>query len=154
MNVRELFPKAFEDGAYEPYVDYSEIVYEFGYPIKISINEDDYQGDSWYILKDGTRYGYLEFGWGSCSGCDALKACKSFDDLQKLADELERSIVWYESKNDLRKWLETHDFSTDWSTCTEHVDFLNKALELVGSSKRASIDEKNRIIVNEEKSHD
>lgn len=54
--------------------DYKPIVNSFG-KIIIQVNDGDYQEDSYILLEDDGRYGYLSFGWGSCSGCDALQAC-------------------------------------------------------------------------------
>ena len=50
--------------------DYTPMLEEFG---DILLREDDegWQGDSFLIYHNDNKYGYLSFGWGSCSGCDA-----------------------------------------------------------------------------------
>ena len=72
----QLFPEAIdpEDGRFLSWkTDYTSILNQFGY-IVIKVDDDDYQGDS-RVLYEGYKdeVGYLQFGWGSCSGCDALQ---------------------------------------------------------------------------------
>ena len=55
------------------------------------------------------------FGWGSCSGCDALQGCDSLDDIIDLRNDFARSVVWFDSVEASVR----HIFSKDWST--EHV---------------------------------
>lgn len=67
--VQEETPAAtlFGDGyAY----DYKALVDSFGFEIEADGHADDYQGDSWYLFRDPETesWGYLCFGWGSCSG--------------------------------------------------------------------------------------
>lgn len=74
--------------------NYIELVESFEFEIIADAHTDDYQGDSLYLLKDGARIGLLEFGWGSCSGCDALQSCGSVEEVVALRDELYRNIKW------------------------------------------------------------
>lgn len=79
---------------------YGQIVETFG-EIVAEAEDDDYQGDSLYlVLKDG-QYGVLTFGWGSCSGCDALEAVSGQKDLDELQDDLERGIRWYDTADEV-----------------------------------------------------
>jgi len=54
--------------------DYTPLISYFGHII-LRVDDTDYQGDSRVLYEEGERYGYLNFGWGSCSGCDSLQAC-------------------------------------------------------------------------------
>lgn len=85
-------------GIYTP--EYEEIVATFG-EILIEAHEGSYQGDSKYLVKKGDLYGIVTFGWGSCSGCDALQACNTQEDIDQLQDDLERGIVWFSDLNDV-----------------------------------------------------
>ena len=76
------------------YPGYHALIESMGHEVLHHEDEDDYQGDSWYLLKDGERYGYLMFGWGSCSGCDAYEACSTFNEFRKLRDGLHNDIKW------------------------------------------------------------
>ena len=117
-DVRRLF------GDERGYYDYEPIINSFGRNV-LQIDTEGYQGDSWVLydnidydfnLREPTRkIGYLEYGWGSCSGCDALQACNSIDEVQELADELEQSIKWFDGYKEALDWFETHDWKGDWS---------------------------------------
>lgn len=97
---------------------YEGMVSAFGQRVLVEVDDDDYQGDSYRLIADGDEpgqnYGLLVFGWGSCSGCDALEGCASVDDLQSLADELYDSIKWFSNKDDLRKYVQEHDWEGDY----------------------------------------
>lgn len=80
---------------------YTEIVETFG-EIVVEATEEDYQGDSLFLIRqadssewNGFRYGVLTFGWGSCSGCDSLQAVDTQEDVDSLQDDLERGIQWF-----------------------------------------------------------
>ena len=94
--------------------DYEPMIKAFG-DVIIQVDECDYQGDTWVVLRDEDgQHGYLEFGWGSCSGCDALQACDTIDEVNELAISIYESIRWFESKDAFREWFLTHDFEGDW----------------------------------------
>ena len=92
---------------YEPMIkEFGEIInkYDFG----------EYQGDTIVIYKSNNRYGYLLFGWGSCSGCDALQACETIEEVQKLMDALYNSIEWFNSLDELKEWFNQKDWGLEW----------------------------------------
>lgn len=89
--------------------DYQPMLNAFG-NIVLQVEEDGYQGSSWLIYEDNGRYGYLTFGWGSCSGCDALLACFTLEEVQELMDYLYASIQWFESLESLQTWF----YNRDW----------------------------------------
>lgn len=78
------------------------------------LDDNDYQGDTRALIKgkDG-RYGYLKFGWGSCSGCDALQACRSYENLGELISELQQAVRWG-TATDILTFLRTHDWAGDY----------------------------------------
>jgi hypothetical protein len=76
--------------------DYTPIIQSFGHII-VRTDEDGYQGDTFVLLGKDDRYGFLVFGWGSCSGCDALQACDSYDDIDALITQLENTIHWFDT---------------------------------------------------------
>jgi len=87
---------------------YEGLVDSFGVEIVFDEHDDDYQGDSFYLLKDVEgRYGFLNFGWGSCSGCDAYQGAQDEggNALEELRDELWESVNWFDSLEDLRVYL-------------------------------------------------
>lgn len=75
--------------------EYRAVVETFG-EVLAETEWGSYQGDSLYLVKDGDRFGVLTFGWGSCSGCDALRAVEDQADLDKVQDDLENGIRWFD----------------------------------------------------------
>ena len=130
----ELYPeyakKEQEDGYFYGPCDYQPIIDSIGNVI-LQVDDEDYQGDSRIIYKDGNRYGFLIFGWGSCSGCDALQGCDSMDEVQNLINDLVNDVRWFESLEDLQAYFKTKDFSLEFyynSDATE--EFIQKTLNL------------------------
>ena len=87
-NYRDFFPRAdwettgnseydaeFNTRFYPP--DYEQLIESIGIQIIVSVSDDGWQGDTRLLFYEEDKYGFLVFGWGSCSGCDALQACQS-----------------------------------------------------------------------------
>lgn len=98
--------------------DYDSMANAFAKRTIIEVDDLDWQGDSYRLLADGPepgqRYGIMIFGWGSCSGCDALRACQTAEDVQELCDMLQDEIVWFNDKDALRAYVQVHDWKGDW----------------------------------------
>lgn len=97
---------------------YDALIDSFEMEIKVAVDADDYQGDSLYVLRDDAKYGFLCFGWGSCSGCDALQSCLDsgnvLQELTELRDELFGSIIWFDSLPELQTWVANRDWQGTW----------------------------------------
>ena len=125
---------------YEPddnwgWSDYGPMLKSFG-EIICEQSFGSYQGDTLAILFDDGKYGYILFGWGSCSGCDALQAC--YGDMDKLNDLAKRmwdSIVWYDTPQELIGWIKSHDYEGDYLDYygDELHEFLHKAISILES---------------------
>jgi len=108
--------------------DYDPIIESFG-EVLIKVDDDDYQGDSRVLLKDGNRFGVLIFGFGSCSGCDRLQACNNFNEIDELIQEMYNDIHWFDSLEECKTWAEERDWELQHSWhCKETKDFVNKLL--------------------------
>lgn len=132
VDVRKVFPNAFEDGWGGPYVGYDDLYKQFGTPL-VDVDIGTYQGDTLVVLEKEGKYGYLVFGWGSCSYCDILQSCENFDDLQNLSDHLETSIKWFDSKEELKAWVNKHDWEGEWFSYSDRgevSDFINQVNSL------------------------
>lgn len=130
----ELYPQEKNDlwntDIYES--DYQPIVDAFG-NIILQESDDDYQGSTWVLYQDNDKIGFLRFGWGSCSGCDALQACRSIEEIQELMDELWQSIMWFETKAEALQFFVEHDWEGDWDyQVSESRQFIEKATQLLG----------------------
>lgn len=115
--AKELYPEYLEmeqkDGYFYGPCDYQPILKSIG-TILIQVDEGDYQGDSMVLYKKGSKYGYLIFGWGSCSGCDALQACENMEEIQSLIDQLHNDVKWFDSLNDLKAYFINKDWELEY----------------------------------------
>lgn len=93
--------------------DYDPMINAFG-NVVIQVSDNDYQGDTRVLYNNNGKIGHLIFGWGSCSGCDALQACESYDDLQELCNELENDIEWFDDAKEALAWFKSHDWQGDF----------------------------------------
>ena len=109
--------------------DYQPMLNAFG-NIVLRIDDRGYQGDSRVLYDNDGKIGFLLFGWGSCSGCDALQACGTIEEVQQLCDNLQNDIKWFEDKETAHEWFCTHDWEGDYSWYEEETrEFVSKAKE-------------------------
>lgn len=110
--VTELYPGY--KGGYG-LCDYQPIIDACG-DVLLQVDDSDYQGDTRALLRDAAgRYGHLQFGWGSCSGCDALQWCSTVADVQLLADAIESEVRWFDTAAEALAYFEGHDWQGDYS---------------------------------------
>jgi hypothetical protein len=113
---------------------YSELIDSFEVEVVLEIHDDDYQGDSRYVLRSGERYGLLFFGWGSCSGCDALQACDSVSEATELRDQLWNSVHWEPTASGLLRYINEKDWELDYAWhASETRSFIEQAKTLLTS---------------------
>ena len=131
------------------YIRHEDIVRSFNFDILIDSHDGSFSGDSWYLLGNGSSYGYLVFGWGSCSRCDALLGCKDADDLAELYNQLLNKIVWKNSKADMYNYFKTKDWELEfYNDDSEFCEF--KTLVLAETYSFPRINRFKEIINNEE----
>lgn len=130
-DLREVYADQFtSDWPY--FGPYSDLIDSFEHEVLLEKHDDDYQGDSRYILRDGARYGLLVFGWGSCSGCDALEACGNIQQVIDLRDTLYNSIEWHESPAALLKFIKERDWELQYAWHQDETqEFVNSATRLL-----------------------
>src|SRR5215471_19939865 len=93
--AKELYPQCQKEvGEYfSSPNDYTPIINELG-NVVLRSDDDDYHGNTFVLLyKNIFGYVFVQIGWGSCSGCDALQACESYTDVDALAKSIEESAV-------------------------------------------------------------
>jgi hypothetical protein len=100
--------------------NYDPMINSFGEIIE-RLDLGSYQGDTIVLLKNDDLYGLLQFGWGSCSGCDALEGCENLKDLSELYTSLRDSINWT-TKEEIVKYLKEHDWEGDYFWCLQSED--------------------------------
>lgn len=111
--------------------DYDPIIKSFG-DVLLRIDSDGYEGDTRVLLTNGSRYGYILFGWGSCSGCDALQSCNTYEEIDELIHKLREQIHWFNN------FLEMIAFigQRDWEGCEPGGgaygrEFASKAIKAI-----------------------
>lgn len=91
-----------------------------------------YQGDYLFVVTDGNRFGFLTFGYGSCSGCDALQACGGLESLTELRNSLYNSIHWEPSRKTLAQWMRDRDWEGQWFWHEEGTrEFVRAAVSML-----------------------
>lgn len=108
--------------------DYSDLVEEDGRKILIQVDENGYSGDSLFLIHDikQDEYGYLCVGWGSCSGCDALQACKNAKELRELQQEIVNNIIWKSNKKDIYNFIMNKDYEGEFINNNLYLEFIDK----------------------------
>lgn len=94
---------------------YDTLLESFEVPIVLQVDDNDYQGDTRVLLRDGPRWGILIFGWGSCSGCDALQDCSGLAEVTELRDKMWNDIHWEGSVADMYAYVSGKDWPLDYS---------------------------------------
>lgn len=103
------------EGSSYCYTDYSSLIDSFELEIIIEEHNGGYQGDSYYLFKNPEgSLGILIFGWGSCSGCDALEACDTKEEIYSLRDELYDDIHWEPTKEQMTQYVKDKHWEGDF----------------------------------------
>lgn len=111
-------------------ISYEELLDSIGYNRAVQEDSWGYQGDSLVMFIDGERIGYLCYGWGSCSVCDALQGCYTYEEFDNLRNLLHNSIIWQDSEEAFVNFLDTHDWEGDYIWHTGVVaDFIKRCKE-------------------------
>lgn len=88
-----------------------------GRQVFVEESTPDDKGDSYIIVRDGDRFGFLVFGWGSCPGCDAFEGAREEANaeaaLTELRESLVGSIVWKDNAEDMLAYLNEKDFEIE-----------------------------------------
>lgn len=123
----------------EDKVSYQSLIESCGVEILLDVEEDNWQGDSYLILEhlDTLHLGFLTFGWGSCSGCDAFQACESDKEFEELRDALWNGIRWFDTKDELVAWIKKHDWKGDFGDEYTKREFVKQALKYFGEDSEA-----------------
>lgn len=129
MNMKTARELYLQDDDYSYVSDYQPMIDELG-EIIYQVDDHDYQGDTRVFLKKNNQYGYLIFGWGSCSGCDALQACDTISEVQDLFDGMKNDVKWFNSLKELQEYFKSKDWELEYSWHAEEtkrfIDFVRQ----------------------------
>lgn len=135
--IREVYPDEGQEPFYGP-CNYNPLLESLGHDILVQVDDSDYQGDSRLLFRreDG-KIGYLNFGWGSCSGCDSLQGCETYAQIEELRDELAAAVQWFDSAEAALDWFHSADWEGKHSWHhDEQKEFLRKAKDTLASLLR------------------
>jgi hypothetical protein len=130
--AKEIYPSYWEeeqkDGSFYGPGNYQPIINELG-NVLVQVDDNDYQGDSRILYEKDGKYGFLIFGWGSCSGCDSLQACENIWEIQALMENLGNSIRWYDTIDELKQYFKDKDWDLEYSWHAEETkEFVDKVI--------------------------
>ena len=140
LDIREVYPDLDERDAEEDDLDvksfygpsnYNPLLRSLEYSIILQIDDAGYSGDSRVIFRNGDQFGTLIFGWGSCTGCDALKKCKSYEEIEFLRSKLLKNIKWGRVQ-ELLSYIENKDWELEYSWDSDETKvFVEQAITLL-----------------------
>lgn len=112
--------------------------YEYSYEDIIKATECDiidticmgkYQGDLFMVVTKNHRFGILSTGYGSCCGCDILKACNTNEERAGVAKKLYDKIDWKEP-DEIVDYLQNKDWEGEYYGKQEGLpEFISKVKE-------------------------
>jgi len=141
QDIKEMYPDAVrgDDEWFWGVDDYQPLLKSLG-EIILQVDDKDYQGDSRILLQKGSEIGLLIFGWGSCSGCDALQACDSYEEVETLRAGLVQEIKWLDQKAML-EYMENKDWGLDhaWHD-DETKQFVEQAITMLKGDLNQAVD--------------
>lgn len=127
--AKELYPD------FEPYGYryYQPIINHFG-TVLLQVDDEGHHGDSRILYRDKNddqRFGLLIFGWGSCSGCDALQACSSLDEIDDLISVTKNDIKWA-SREELLLYIAEKQWELEFCWHAEETKkFIESAIKIL-----------------------
>ncbi len=122
---------------------YDDLITSMEVEVLIEVSDDDYQGDTRALVKDGNRYGVLTFGWGSCSGCDALQAAWGYRDeddpeairqITELRDQMWGEIHWEPDATSILRYLREKDWSLEYMDGEETRRFVAESTKALNAT--------------------
>lgn len=122
--------------------DYNPLLRSFGCDLALQVNEGAYDGTCYVLYRTpGGEFGFMSFGWGSCSGCDALQASTSWADVEHLRKTLMDKVVWRPSREAIWLWLTDEEIQTlqwHWGSMSFNKFLEEACRELFGVEFRAT----------------
>lgn len=111
--------------------NYQPMIDSFG-DILVQVDDTDYQGDTSVLYRRGDVYGILIFGWGSCSGCDALQGCNTVADIDDVISSTRDMIKWGTCDEILRHVSDEEARCGEWSWhAKETQEFYKRVKEIL-----------------------
>ena len=107
------FPDLKDEHDYFNVPHMEELIKSSGCDVIGSLRLGSWSGDVIMVLRANNKFGLLVFGYGSCSGCDALQACDNYKELFDLRENRYDSVVWKEYE-EFVDYLKNKDWETEF----------------------------------------
>lgn len=139
--LKELYPDEV-DCSYFCVCDYSPLDSLIEGEEVVVVSDDDYQGETRILMQrteDGClfkpEYAFHTYSWGSCSGCDALQGCSSWEELLDYAKSHIDGIEWLSHDDTIKKLHEMIDEYNQysWHDGNDYL-FIRECFEFLGES--------------------
>lgn len=115
--------------------NYQPIINFFGKVVG-QVDEQNYSGDSFVLYQRESGYAVLIFGWGSCSGCDALQACHSMSDIAEVIDFLSGQVREFATAADVIAYFDDNSRENEYQyPGAEWSKFVADSKEFLGAVK-------------------
>lgn len=132
IHIQELYSEEYrlkEDCGVLDLDDYTPMINDLG-NVLFTLSDDDYSGDTFILYYNSGTWGYLEFGWGSCSACDALQGCSDWEEVEELYSQLQDKILRFYKTKDILNYFMNHDWGGEWLSSTKKL-FINCVLKIL-----------------------
>lgn len=112
---------------------YREALVGIGVDVLVEEDSNNYQGDWVALVVDradyGNEIGFIQQGYGSCSGCDAWQAASNLQDRLDLLQDMITGIKWFDSVESLVEFLSADHEDQWWGHHEPATKLLERSLE-------------------------
>lgn len=83
-------------------IDYLDLFTGRGLTVLLSSQFGSWQGDYAVVVSNPEgQFAMTVFGYGSCSGCDALEGAETWEDIEVMADSFSSNLTWFNSPQEV-----------------------------------------------------
>ena len=137
LNTQRIYPKEYQFWKETNILDlhdYRPVVNSFG-QVLFTLGDDiyggtSYGGDTFALYYNYGEWGSLEFGWGSCSVCDALQGCSTWEEVEEIYTSLQNKILRFYKTKDILNYFMNHDWHGEWLSSTKEL-FINCVIKIL-----------------------
>lgn len=132
--VKAMFPDA--QTKYGLNFDYGPVD-EFVGKAVVSVSDGDYQGTTRILYQnkeDPSLYAVREYDWGSCSGCDFMQGCNTWDELLEYVQHAVDGVEWGTASETLKVLDKMEADTREWRQ-EEVKEFIAESRKFLNGAK-------------------
>lgn len=115
MLLNTIYPDFIEDKDWAYDASYDPLINYLG-TVAVLVRDRDYSGDTRILYhNENGMIGILIIGWGSCSGCDALKKCETTEEIEYLINTIKNNVKWFSSAQEALSYVKNKDWIDEYS---------------------------------------